>query len=179
MCAIPGRGVIPGTRFRKLSRACFDTKPRRKQQTQEEKRKHKQYVMFLCYVYYSNLQRHKGKSPGYILGSHFSSLQRVEQSAEHSYEVVLVVRSVAVRRHTRFRVEGGYFPAAAIRLARFLDFSSTFRAIGRREFDAGSQELSFLDFPSNSRIIGRRRFDAKSQGTSFALWRPPKSTRQR
>ena len=91
----------------------------------------------------------------------------------------VVVRSVAVRRHTRFRVEGGYFPAAAIRLARFLDFSSTFRAIGRREFDAGSQELSFLDFPSNSRIIGRRRFDAKSQGTSFALWRPPKSTRQR
>ena len=59
------------------------------------------------------MQRHSGESPGYILGSHFSSLQRVEQSAEHSYEVVLVVRSVAVRRHTRFRVEGGYFPAAA------------------------------------------------------------------
>ena len=56
----------------------------------------------------------------------------VEQSAEHSYEVLLVVRSVAVRRHTRFRVEGGYFPAAAIVGTRFLDFSSTFRTIGTR-----------------------------------------------
>ena len=111
--------------------------------------------------------------------SYFNYRGAKEESAEHSYEVVLFARGRTVGRLTRFRVEGGYFPAAAIRLARFLDFSSTFRAIGRREFDAGSQELSFLDFPSNSRIIGRRRFDAKSQGTSFALWRHPKSTRQR
>ena len=92
----------------------------------------------------------RGKSCSGAIGSRIFGWVGVEQSAEHSYEVVLVVRSVAVRRHTRFRVEGGYFPAAAIRLARFLDFSSTFRAIGRREFDAGSQELSFLDFPSMS-----------------------------
>ena len=44
------------------------------------------------------------------------------RAGEHSYEVVLFARSGTVRRHTRFRVEGGYFSAAAIRLARFFDF---------------------------------------------------------
>ena len=55
----------------------------------------------------------RGKSCSGAIGSRIFGWVGVEQSAEHSYEVVLVVRSVAVRRHTRFRVEGGYFPAAA------------------------------------------------------------------
>ena len=99
------------------------------------------------------------------------------RAGEHSYEVVLVVRSVAVRRHTRFRVEGGYFPAAAIVGTRFLEFSQPFRTIGALGFDAGNQGASFLHFLLNSRIIGRKEFDAKSQGSSFPLWRHPKSTR--
>ena len=74
----------------------------------------------------------RGKSCRVAIGSRIFGWVGVEQSAEHSYEVVLVVRSVAIRRHTRFRVEGGYFPAAAIVGTRFLDFSSTFRTIGTR-----------------------------------------------
>ena len=72
----------------------------------------------------------RGKSCSGAIGSRIFGWVGVEQSAEHSYEVLLVVRSVAVRRHTRFRVEGGYFSAAAL-------------AVG---FDSRGKENFFVHF---------------------------------
>ena len=80
----------------------------------------------------------RGKSCRVAIGSRIFGWVGVEQSAEHSYEVVPVVRSVAVRRRTRFPLLVAPFPAAPILRATFLDFRVNFRIIGRKGFVPGN-----------------------------------------